>query len=374
MSGAANRIQRGKSVRRVILAVFLVVGCAVFSGCAHHYITAVGEKGGEEFSGDITMAGDKNQVIMRNDRDIVCRGGLVFVGSALSLCEGQRYLFELLCSDARVLRGELTASSCTEGFGVGADWRGNRYAVAFGNDRSEVRQKARALALPGGTGKGGGKKDGTTVSSGTGFFVSDDGVVVTNAHVVEGRDVFTVFTAKSPEGHPARLLARDDANDVAVLKVDGITARPLALAAEFTARRGEEVLTLGYPLPDLQGMEQKATFGRVNSLTGLHDDIRHAQVDLPIQPGNSGGPLLNRRGEVLGITTATVNNDYAKKAYGATTQNVNFAVKVDYIHPLLRKAAPGVKPGTGRPGLSMEQVVSACEDSVVRVEGATTRK
>jgi S1-C subfamily serine protease len=84
----------------------------------------------------------------------------------------------------------------------------------------------------------------------------------------------------------------------------------LPVAEHFDLKRGDEVLTLGYPSPSLQGIQQKATFGKINASTGLGDDHRFVQVDVPIQPGNSGGPLLNNQGAVVGVTTLRLTGNF----------------------------------------------------------------
>lgn len=94
-------------------------------------------------------------------------------------------------------------------------------------------------------------------------------------------------------------------------------------------------MTLGYPLVALQGQSQKASFGRVNSLSGIQDDIRFIQIDVPVQPGNSGGPLLDNEGNVVGVVTATLNQLVTLRESGTLPQNVNYAVKSDYVIPLL---------------------------------------
>jgi len=88
---------------------------------------------------------------------------------------------------------------------------------------------------------------------------------------------------------------------------------------------------LGYPLITIQGQEQKATFGKVNALSGIQDDIRFLQIDVPIQPSNSGGPLIDRKVRVIGVTNATLDVLNTLKESGSLPQNVNYAVKSDYI-------------------------------------------
>ncbi len=118
-------------------------------------------------------------------------------------------------------------------------------------------------------------------------------------------------------------------------------SRGITLSESSGLARGEEVLTLGYPLIELQGQGQKATFGRINSISGMQGDIRFIQIDVPIQPGNSGGPLLNKKGDVVGIVTSTINSLSTLMTAGHAPQNVNYAVKSDYALPLIRTYVNG---------------------------------
>ncbi len=199
--------------------------------------------------------------------------------------------------------------------------------------------------------------------SGTAFLISNAGHLLTAAHVVENRTDITVFVGETEVA--ARVLARDPANDVALLQAD-ITGTPLYLTSATSLARGQEVMTLGFPLVQMQGQSQKASFGRVNALSGLEDDVRHVQVDVPIQPGNSGGPLLNARGEVVGIMTATINQRTVMASAGTVAQNVNYGLKIDYVLPLLpadaRPTGPAPAPADG-----FEATAARAEPSVYRI-------
>jgi len=174
----------------------------------------------------------------------------------------------------------------------------------------------------------------TTLASGTGFFISNEGHLLTCYHVVKGGREINI-TAFDGKNFSVRLIQSDPANDVALLKVDAIT-KSLPLSDSSALAKGDEVLTLGYPLIGIQGQDQKATFGRINSVSGIQGDIRLLQIDVPIQPGNSGGPLITRRGEVVGMVISTLDYFSTVMATGVSPQNVNYAIKSDYVIPLLR--------------------------------------
>jgi len=124
-------------------------------------------------------------------------------------------------------------------------------------------------------------------------------------------------------------------------------------------------MTLGYPLVGLQGQEQKANFGRVNALSGTAGDIRYIQIDAPIQPGNSGGPLINRAGEVVGVVSATLNQQVVISEANALAQNVNYAIKIDYVIPLLHGVETNIAADrSGQRELDFEVLAVTAEPAV----------
>ena len=199
--------------------------------------------------------------------------------------------------------------------------------------------------------------------SGTAFLISRSGYLLTAAHVVERREKITIHTSSGDV--QARVVARDPANDVAVLKAE-MTGTPLWVTSAGSLGRGQEIMTLGYPLVQMQGESQKASFGRINALSGLEDDVRYVQMDATIQPGNSGGPLLNASGQVVGIVTATINQRTVMAAAGTVAQNVNYALKMDYALPLLPADArpTGAAPA---PAHGFEETAARAEPSVYRI-------
>jgi serine protease Do len=132
------------------------------------------------------------------------------------------------------------------------------------------------------------------VSSGSGVMVGDHGEVLTNAHVVKACAQIIV---RSPAGDSAtaQLIASDEKNDLAVVRT-----RPLSSVATFRdgkpVRAGDTIVVLGYPLAGILATTANLTVGNVSALAGLGDDSRYLQISAPVQPGNSGGPLLDGTG------------------------------------------------------------------------------
>jgi S1-C subfamily serine protease len=166
----------------------------------------------------------------------------------------------------------------------------------------------------------------SNISIGTGWTVSQ-GLAVTNWHVVEGHSRITLqFRGGRRVG--ARVHLKDALNEVALLMPEEEDPnRPAIPLAGEIPEMGETVFTIGFPAPDLMGQQPKLTSGVVSSLSGIEDDPRFIQMSVPTQPGNSGGPLLNRKGEAIGMVTAKLNPTYALKSSGFLPENVGYAIK-----------------------------------------------
>ncbi|SBW01315.1 exported hypothetical protein [uncultured delta proteobacterium] len=208
--------------------------------------------------------------------------------------------------------------------------------------------------------------------NGTGFFISDDGLLVTNYHVVEGTVRLGVEDTFARKTYDAEVIVVDKENDLAIVKVSA-RSRALPIGDSKRVRKGQDVLALGYPMMGDQGKEQKATFGKINSLSGFEGDPRLFQMDAAIFPGNSGGPLLNADGEVIGINTSYLNGMHTAATRGIVVTNVNYSVKADYLK-LLLASLPKQYVAANRSGSragNMAELVSRCEQSVVIVWGQT---
>jgi serine protease Do len=159
---------------------------------------------------------------------------------------------------------------------------------------------------------------------GSGLLVTEEGHILTNHHVVKGAREIKVRTSTATLD--ASLLASDEENDLALLKIDG-KYQPVVFADYTSARLGQTVFTVGFPMPDLQGFNPKVTKGVISGLSGLQDDETMYQIDASVQPGNSGGPLADDQGMVVGVVVARLNDAVLLKETGNIAQNVNYAIK-----------------------------------------------
>lgn len=163
------------------------------------------------------------------------------------------------------------------------------------------------------------------VGSGSGFIVSNDTYVLTNAHVVKGcRAVTVLFDGLDV---PATVRARDRRNDLALLRLPA-GKHPIAVfQGNNTLYPGDSVVTIGYPLSEILASEGTVSVGIVNALAGLGNNASLLQISNPIQPGNSGGPLFDMSGHVVGVIVSKLDFAFALETYGTLPQNVNFAIK-----------------------------------------------
>jgi serine protease Do len=180
-------------------------------------------------------------------------------------------------------------------------------------------------------------------ASGTSF-VAAEGRLVTNHHVVDGCRRMVARNAKGVE-ETARVLASDPRRDLALLSVTPGFGPPLVFRAEPEVKLGETAITFGFPLAGLLSSGPTLTIGAISALSGLRDNKANFQISAPVQPGNSGGPLFDGQGHVIGVVVAKLNAArVAEMTDGDIPQNVNFAVKGGPVIEFLREH--GVSPQT----------------------------
>jgi S1-C subfamily serine protease len=167
--------------------------------------------------------------------------------------------------------------------------------------------------------------------SGSGFAV-DDRHILTNAHVIDGAVKIDVASDKLTA--PAEIIFADPRNDIALLRVD----RSLGTAARFRdpadLHLGEDIVVLGFPLQGLLGSGPQATGGNVSALCGIGNDTSVMQFSAPIASGNSGGPILDQSGLVVGLVHSSLNMERLREG-GSNAENVNFGAKAAVVRAFL---------------------------------------
>lgn len=162
-------------------------------------------------------------------------------------------------------------------------------------------------------------------ASGTGFVISRQGHVLTNHHVIEGCAM--IRTPIEGRQEFLSILRSDAQNDLALLKLSSPGVPHTAIFREGRSiRPGESVVAMGFPLHGLLSAEANITTGNVSALAGIGNDTRFLQITAPVQPGNSGGPLLDQSGNVAGVVVSKLDAIKIAKHTGDVPQNVNFAI------------------------------------------------
>ncbi len=175
---------------------------------------------------------------------------------------------------------------------------------------------------------------GTVRMSGTGFVVAKNGFVLTNAHVVPFCKTLTVRGADETE-HAATVVNRDEHVDLALLKADGEFAHVSTFREDRGIRQGDSIVAYGFPLTGLLSDQGNLTTGTVSALAGMGNDSRLIQISAPVQPGNSGGPVVDTSGNVVAVVVSKLNALNIAKVTGDMAQNINFAIKENVARDFL---------------------------------------
>ena len=210
-------------------------------------------------------------------------------------------------------------------------------------------------------------KSGHGIATGTGFFITSDGYLVTNHHVVEGAKAIHV-TIGSDKEIAAKVVVQDKKSDLAILKVSG--DHPcLAIAPVRGVKLGATVATVGFPNIGVQGFSPKLAKGEIASLAGFQDDPGEFQISVPLQPGNSGGSLVDAHGNVVGVVCAIMNQNVALATTGTLANSVAYAVKSSLLINLV-ESVPGLADKLAVPATQLrpfEDVVADTEHATVLI-------
>ena len=185
-------------------------------------------------------------------------------------------------------------------------------------------------------------RGGEGAGSGSGFLISITGLVATNCHVIDGVENINILIPGHEKEYEASIVLKDENNDLSILRIEGFRYSetytdeiPYSFADPTSVRVGQEAYTIGYPLGSFLGKSAKLSKGIISSLFGIKDDPRLYQISNPIQPGNSGSPLFNMNGELIGVVVASLNSKYFLEQASIIPQNVNFAIKANYLRNLV---------------------------------------
>lgn len=234
--------------------------------------------------------------------------------------------------------------------------------------RERIHRQARQIAAPvqyaGPRASAAPRRRGGS-ASGSGFVINARGDVLTNEHVAGNcRSISVRIGGRSYSGV---LRAKDETNDLAVVRFADLPVRSSARFAGGPMRLGSSIVVLGYPLSATLGEDLKATTGNVSGLSGLRRNSSFFQFTAPIQPGNSGGPVVDSTGAVTGIVSYKLRELTAARRTGTLSQLVNFGVKARTARGFLETHK--VRFSTSRSGrqLPTVEIVSAAQNYTIRI-------
>jgi S1-C subfamily serine protease len=199
---------------------------------------------------------------------------------------------------------------------------------------------------------------------GTGFVASEQGHILTNAHVVRGCAEPKVFAADASV-FKGRVLARDERNDLALIAT---TMRSAVPRFRTGVKLGESISVFGYPLAGLLASSGNFATGNVTATTGMADDISMLQISAPVQPGNSGGPLLDETGNVVGLVVGKLDALKVADAAKDIPQNVNFAIRAAIATAFLEANSIDFKMGDRGPARPPEEIAEQAQKISVRIQ------
>lgn len=173
-----------------------------------------------------------------------------------------------------------------------------------------------------------------TVMTGSGIAITRNGLILTNEHTVRQCDVYQVVL-DSTRTLKATVRAADKVKDLALLAVEESFPMAATVRQDAAPKLGEPVAVIGYPLVQVLSAQPNVSFGHVNSTVGIKGNREQMQIDVPIQRGSSGGPVLDAAGQVIGIVVSKLDALKLAQRTGDLPQNINFAIRGDVVRSFL---------------------------------------
>ena len=217
------------------------------------------------------------------------------------------------------------------------------------------------------------------VASGTGFYVSEAGHIITNHHVIDGCKDIKVHS--KGEVLTTLKIADDRQNDLALLKVSHKPSHVFPLSGDSPYPL-QDIVVAGFPFGDRVSSSLKFTKGIVSSLSGIGNNYSEIQIDAALQPGNSGGPIIDEYGNIIAVAVAKLDMKKILKDYGVIPENTNFGIKTSAVRNLLQGNAVSTKPPNT--GILSKQELSriatdgtvflSCWMTVAQIENMKSRK
>ena len=201
------------------------------------------------------------------------------------------------------------------------------------------------------------------ISSGTGFFINNEGYLVTNYHVIE----ICQYVAASINGefHNLKIIASDIVNDLALTKVENFENKNYLSINVEGAELGDNVIAAGFPLPKYLSDDIKVTRGIISSMSGRNNNYSQYQIDAAVQSGNSGGPLLDSSGNLIGVVVSQLNKVALLKEDAYIPENINYAVKSQNLRIFLDSNKINFNSKSSSRSVTNRQIASYAQDSTL---------
>ena len=246
---------------------------------------------------------------------------------------------------------------------AGIDHAGDFSVVASSNPAGETKAGAtNEKNAPDNT-----RPDKLVGRNGTGFVVSQNGHIVTNNHVVDGCIGDIQGNLSGEAQVTLRVVSTDKMNDLALLQGPAGSFKAMASIRDKPIRSGDSVVAIGYPYHGLLTSDFTVTTGIVSSLSGILNDTRFLQISAAVQPGNSGGPLLDSKGQVVGIVAAKLNALKFASATGTIPENINFAIKPGALRDFLDNSVVPYQTSDNQSDLGTADIAKNARDFTLLV-------